>query len=164
MADEEDVFFITHSVGGAVFSPPPKLIVMTPSPGRIAHRFQPPFSKQFIDCQDSRAVKSSPAFVDMREEVLALIHASPGLTSDPRGARPNRPRGEGLQPARQRAAVWSSAWSRWCPAGVLVARYPSRLDQGSVLPTPEKIFGAFVSAMKATFRAARRCRSTSCGA
>lgn len=74
-------FFITHSVEEALFLAT-ELIVMTPSPGRIAHRFQPPFSKQFIDCQDSRAVKSSPAFIGMREEVLALIHASPGAVDD----------------------------------------------------------------------------------
>jgi len=74
-------FFITHSVEEALFMAT-ELIVMTPSPGRIAHRFQPGFSKQFIDCQDSRAIKSSPAFIEMREQVLALIHAAPGADHD----------------------------------------------------------------------------------
>ncbi len=70
-------FFITHSVEEALFLAT-DLIVMTPSPGRIAHRFKTDFSKQFIDCQDSRAVKSSAEFIRMREEVLSLIHSAPG--------------------------------------------------------------------------------------
>ena len=68
------VFFITHSVEEALFLAT-RLIVMSPSPGRISHVYDDvPFSRQFLDHGDSRRVKSEPAFIALREEVLSIIH------------------------------------------------------------------------------------------
>jgi taurine transport system ATP-binding protein len=68
------VFFITHSVEEALFLAT-RLIVMSPSPGRISHVYDNvPFSRQFLSHGDSRKVKSEPEFIRMREEVLSIIH------------------------------------------------------------------------------------------
>jgi taurine transport system ATP-binding protein len=68
------VFFITHSVEEALFLAT-RLIVMSPSPGRISHIYDDlPFSHEFLSHHDARRVKSEPEFIRMREEVLALIH------------------------------------------------------------------------------------------
>ncbi len=68
------VFFITHSVEEALFLAT-RLIVMSPSPGRITHAYDNvPFSKQFLEHGNARKVKSEPEFIRMREEVLSLIH------------------------------------------------------------------------------------------
>ena len=68
------VFFITHSVEEALFLGT-RLIVMSPSPGRISHVYEDmPFSRQFLAHGDARKVKSEPEFIRMREEVLAIIH------------------------------------------------------------------------------------------
>jgi len=68
------VFFITHSVEEALFLAT-RLIVMSPSPGRISHVYDDVrFSRQFLEHGDARKVKSEPEFIRMREEVLAIIH------------------------------------------------------------------------------------------
>jgi len=73
-ASNKMVFFITHSVEEALFLGT-RLVVMSPSPGRITHTYDAvPFSRQFLAHGDARRVKSEPAFIRMREEVLALVH------------------------------------------------------------------------------------------
>ena len=73
-ATHKMVFFITHSVEEALFLAT-RLIVMSPSPGRISHVYdEMPFSKQFLAHGDARKVKSEPEFIRLREEVLSIVH------------------------------------------------------------------------------------------
>ncbi len=73
-ATNKMIFFITHSVEEALFLAT-RLIVMSPSPGRISHVYDDvPFSHRFLEHGDARRVKSDPEFISLREEVLAIIH------------------------------------------------------------------------------------------
>jgi len=66
-------FFITHSVEEALFLAS-HLIVMSPRPGRITHRYELDFNKRFLQSRDARTIKSSPDFIRMRETVLGIIY------------------------------------------------------------------------------------------
>ena len=74
-------FFITHSVEEALFLAT-ELIVMTPSPGRIAHRYRLDFGRRFVESGDARKMKADPAFIQLREDVLHLIHSAPSAAEE----------------------------------------------------------------------------------
>ena len=65
------VLLITHSFEEAIFLGT-DVVVMSPRPGRILERIAAPFARR-DEGQGSRAIKSLPEFVALRERVLALI-------------------------------------------------------------------------------------------
>lgn len=67
------VFFITHSVEEALFMAT-RLIVMSPRPGRITHQYNLDFSAKYFETNDARKIKSDPAFISVREEILSIIY------------------------------------------------------------------------------------------
>ncbi|MCV9907616.1 taurine ABC transporter ATP-binding protein [Brucella sp. HL-2] len=74
-------FFITHSVEEALFLGS-RLIVMSPRPGRITHTYDLDFNRRFLEEGNARAIKSSPDFIRMREEVLGIIYGDERASAD----------------------------------------------------------------------------------
>jgi taurine transport system ATP-binding protein len=72
--EQKVCFFITHDVEEALFLAT-ELIVMTPSPGRVARRYQLDFGRQYVAGGNARAIKSQAEFIRLREEVIDAIHA-----------------------------------------------------------------------------------------
>ena len=70
----KSIFFITHSVEEALFLAT-RLIVMSPRPGRITHRFDITFCRDFLSGTPARDIKSRQEFIQMRETILDIIHA-----------------------------------------------------------------------------------------
>ncbi len=71
------ILFITHGIEEALFLGT-KLVVMTPRPGKIHTTYNLSFSRRFLAGESARSIKADPAFIQLREEVLEVIH--------PRGA------------------------------------------------------------------------------
>mgnify|MGYP000499903262 FL=1 len=52
---------------------------MSPRPGRIVARFETDFVRRFAAEGDARAIKTEPAFAQLREEIRAIVHQSEDL-------------------------------------------------------------------------------------
>lgn len=69
---KKTVFFITHSVDEALFLAT-DLLVLSPRPGRLIHREQLPFCKEFLKGTPTRELKSRPDYITARERIYAMV-------------------------------------------------------------------------------------------
>lgn len=66
------ILFITHDVEEALLLGT-RLVVLAARPGRVAQEFHVDFGARLAGGETLRAVRSDPAFVDLRERVLDLV-------------------------------------------------------------------------------------------
>ena len=69
----KQVLFITHSIEEALILGT-TIVVMSPRPGRIIARFDAAFVRDFAEYGDIGPIQSAPRFIELREEIRALIH------------------------------------------------------------------------------------------
>lgn len=65
------IILVTHSVEEALYLGD-QLFVMAPRPGRIERRYDLPFARQALTTE-ARELKTSPEFIQTREEILTMI-------------------------------------------------------------------------------------------
>ena len=70
----KQILLITHDIEEAVFLAT-DLILLAPSPGRIVERIRLDFGQRFNQGESTRMIKSDPAFIQRREEILAWFFA-----------------------------------------------------------------------------------------
>lgn len=66
----KQVLLITHDIEEAVFLAS-ELVLMTPRPGKIVERLSLDFGQRYSNGESARQIKSDPAFIKTREQVLA---------------------------------------------------------------------------------------------
>jgi taurine transport system ATP-binding protein len=67
------IFFITHSIEEALFLGT-TVVVMSPRPGRIVARFALDHVRRYAQEGDVRAVKASPSFAELADEIRSIVH------------------------------------------------------------------------------------------
>jgi taurine transport system ATP-binding protein len=76
---KKQIFFITHSIEEALFLGT-HLVVMSPRPGRVVARYDLDFVKVFAATRDASAVKNTPSFGALRDEIRAIVHETHALS------------------------------------------------------------------------------------